>query len=349
LEGSSGSLTYGKGSEQKIILYESIPSLNWKIVGFIPSSAYKAQNRYVLTVTAVAVGIALLLAAGMVLIFLQWVTKPLTSLTQYLKNINPDETIPSYEVKSTDEVGQLVHSYNKLSNRIERLKKQVQLNEARKKEADILALQAQINPHFLYNTLSSIHWKALMNKDEQVADMVGALSDFLRFSLNKGDEFCAVKQEILHAQHYAHIQTIRFPEQFDIEFFIDVTMMQRPMLKLLLQPLIENSLIHGLQKKKEKVHMYVHGEMQYGKMKFTVEDTGSGIDDKKLRELRMLLIESQGKKLMREKIISYGLLNVHQRLCLHYGEESGLTLESEAGVGTRISFMIPSGESGAVL
>jgi two-component system sensor histidine kinase YesM len=349
LEGSSGFFKYGNGADQKSILYNTIPSLNWKLVGFIPTRVYKAQNRYVLTVTAVAVGIALVLAAGLVLTFMKLVTKPLTELTQYLKDLNPDDTIPTYEVKSTDEVGLLVHSYNKLSDRIGRLKEQVQLNETMKKEADILALQAQINPHFLYNTLSSIHWIALMNKDGQVADMVGALSDFMRFSLNKGEEFCPVQQEISHAQNYAHIQSIRFPEQFDIEFFVDSDMMQMPMLKLLLQPLIENSLIHGIQKKNEKGHVYIHGEMQNGRMNFVVEDTGVGIDNNKLRGLRKLLLESQGRRLKQEEVTSYGLLNVHQRLLLHYGNESGLILDSEAGVGTRISFSIPSEESGEAI
>jgi two-component system sensor histidine kinase YesM len=349
LEGSSGFFKYGNGADQKSILYDTIPSLNWKLVGFIPTRVYKAQNRYVLTVTAVAVGIALVLAAVLVLTFMKLVTKPLTELTQYLKDLNPDDTIPTYEVKSTDEVGLLVHSYNKLSDRIGRLKEQVQLNETMKKEADILALQAQINPHFLYNTLSSIHWIALMNKDGQIADMVGALSDFLRFSLNKGEEFCPVQQEISHAQNYARIQAIRFPEQFDIEFFIDPDMMQMPMLKLLLQPLIENSLIHGIQKKQEKGHLYIHGDMQNGRMNFVVEDTGVGIDANKLRDLRKLLLESQGRRLKQAEVTSYGLLNVHQRLLLHYDNESGLILDSEAGVGTRISFSIPSEESGEAI
>jgi two-component system sensor histidine kinase YesM len=344
MAGLSGMIKHGSGEDQKTILYETIPGLNWQLVGVIPSRVYKAQNRYILTVTAVAVGIALLLAVGLVITYLQQVTKPLTKLTQYLKDLNPDEEIPTYEVKSTDEVGLLVHSYNKLSDRIERLKQQVQLNEAMKKEADILALQAQINPHFLYNTLSSIHWMALMNKDRQIAEMVGALSDFMRFSLNRGEEFCPVQQEISHAQNYVHIQSIRFPEQFDFEYFIDPAMLHLPILKLLLQPLIENSLIHGVQKKKEKGLVCVHGELLNSMMKFTVEDTGVGIDDHKLHELRLLLKKSQGRKLKPEEVTSYGLLNVHQRLQLHYGSESGLILDSEAGVGTRISFNIPLNE-----
>ncbi|MCY9665626.1 sensor histidine kinase [Paenibacillus alginolyticus] len=349
LAAANGVLNVKKGEQPHTVLYNPIPRLGWKLVGFIPTQIYQKQNGYVLTVTAVTIIIALLFAMGMVLYFLQWVTKPLMKLTKYLKDLNPDETIPTYEVKSVDEVGLLVHSYNKLSERIGRLKDQVQLNEAMKKEADIMALQAQINPHFLYNTLSSIHWIALMNKDRQIAEMVGALSDFLRFSLNKGEEFCAVQQEISHAQNYAYIQAIRFPDQFEIEFFIDPAMVHNSMLKLLLQPLIENSLIHGIQKKKAKGHIYVHGELRDRQMKFVVEDTGIGMDETKQRAIqdqlalanRQLGMLSEVAKESKIAVTSYGLINVHRRLLLHYGAESGLIVESTPGVGTSISFSIP--------
>ncbi|OCT10509.1 histidine kinase [Paenibacillus pectinilyticus] len=347
--GTSGVSSVLQGMHPYTVLYNALPRTDWKLVGFIPTNIYQKQNNFVLTVTAVTIIIALLLAMGLVLYFLRWVTNPLMKLTKYLKDINPDETIPTFEVKSVDEVGLLVHSYNKLSERIGRLKDQVQLNEAMKKEADIMALQAQINPHFLYNTLSSIHWIALMNKDRQIAEMVGALSDFLRFSLNKGEEFCMVQQEVSHAQNYAYIQAIRFPDQFEIEFFIDPGMTQSTMLKLLLQPLIENSLIHGIQKKKTKGNIYVHGELREHHMKFIVEDTGLGMDEAKLRDIQGQLtsanqklgIRSEADEERKKVVTSYGLINVHRRLLLHYGIGSGLVLESTLGTGTRITFTIP--------
>ncbi|BFT69260.1 sensor histidine kinase [Paenibacillus sp. P36] len=348
---TNGVLNVPRGELPHTVLYNSMPRLGWKLVGFIPTEIYQKQNGYVLTVTAVTIVIALMLAMGLVLYFLQWVTKPLTRLTKSLKDLNPDEAIPTYEVKSADEVGLLVHSYNKLSERIGRLKDQVQQNEAKKKEADIMALQAQINPHFLYNTLSSIHWIALMNKDRQIAEMIGALSDFLRFSLNKGEEFCSVQQEISHAQNYAYIQAMRFPDQFEIEFFIVPEMLQTTMLKLLLQPLIENSLIHGIQKKKAKGHVYVHGELRDNQMKFVVEDTGIGMDEAKLRDIHGQLVAANQQlgmltevaKEAKLPVTSYGLINVHRRLLLHYGLGSGLVVESTLGMGTRISFSIPLG------
>ncbi|RTE05615.1 cache domain-containing sensor histidine kinase [Paenibacillus whitsoniae] len=338
-----------QGMTPYTVLYNTLSGIGWKLVGFIPTEIYQKQNRFVLNVTAVTVVIALLIAMGLVLYFLRWVTNPLMKLTKSLKDLNPDEATPTIEVKSTDEVGLLVHSYNKLSERIGRLKEQVQLNEAMKKEADILALQAQINPHFLYNTLSSIHWIALMNQDRQIAEMVGALSDFLRFSLNKGEEFCLVQQEVAHAQNYAYIQSIRFPDQFEIEFFFDPELLPLPMLKLLLQPLIENSMIHGIQKKKAKGHIYVHGELRETEMKFVVEDTGIGMDELKLREIQGVLtaatqelgLRSAADREAVRTVTSYGLVNVHRRLLLHYGPQSGLTVDSTQGTGTRIAFTIP--------
>lgn len=346
---TSGVSNVLRGMHPYTVLYNGLPRVGWKLVGFIPTDIYQKQNGFVLTVTAVTILIALLLAMALVIYFLRWVTNPLMKLTKYLKDLNPDETIQTFEVKSADEVGLLVHSYNKLSDRISRLKDQVQLNEAMKKEADIMALQAQINPHFLYNTLSSIHWIALMNKDRQIAEMVGALSDFLRFSLNKGEEFCVVQQEVSHAQNYAYIQAIRFPDQFEIEFFIDPEMTQSVMLKLLLQPLIENSLIHGIQKKKTKGHIYVHGELREHDMKFVVEDTGIGMDEAKLRDIhgqlalanQKLGIRSEADEERKKVVTSYGLINVHRRLLLHYGAGAGLVLESTLGTGTRITFLIP--------
>jgi len=352
LGGSSGVLNYGSGNGQNTILYNTIPSLGWKLVGFIPTQVYRAQNAYVLNVTAIATGIALVLAVGLMLIFVQWVTKPLTGLTKFLKNVNPDEAIPAYPIRSADEIGLFVRSFNKLGDKIELLKTQVQKNEAKKKEADMLALQAQINPHFLYNTLSSIQWIALMNKDRQIAEMVGALSDFMRFSLNKGEEYCQLQQEIAHAQNYAYIQSIRFPDQFEIEFFVDPDLMHLPILKLLFQPLIENSLIHGIQKKKEKGNIFVHGEWSGEAMKFVVEDTGVGIEEGKLREIRRQMMadnesEPQSQDQVKSDTGSYGLLNVHRRLRLHYGNGSGLTIDSQVGKGTRISFLIPFKEGHA--
>ncbi|AFC33163.1 integral membrane sensor signal transduction histidine kinase [Paenibacillus mucilaginosus 3016] len=356
LAGSSGIAHYGEGEGRQTVLYHTLPGIGWKLVGFLPTRIYTAQSGYILAVTAGAVLLGLLLAAGLVLVFTDRVTRPLTRLAHNLKGLNPDEPMPLYEVKSSDEVGLLLHSYNKLSDRIQRLKEQVQQEEARKKEADLQALQAQIHPHFLYNTLSSIHWTALMNKDRQTSEMVGALSDFLRFSLNGGEEYCPLQQEVEHARNYAYIQAIRFPGQFEIEFYIDPSLSPQPVLKLLLQPLIENALVHGIQKLGRCGSIYIHVRRQGDSAVFAVEDTGAGIPEERLRELRSELTGGEAGKAAvpapaalkhTKKTSGYGLRNVHQRLLLHYGRGAGLGIDSAPQQGTRITFTIPIEEATA--
>ncbi|MBH5320116.1 sensor histidine kinase [Paenibacillus sp. GSMTC-2017] len=344
LEGRSGWLNYGEGDNKQTILYDSVADMGWTLTGIMPFAEYRNQNSYVLKLMAIVIVVSVLVVSILVLYFVQRVTNPLIMLTQFMKHSNPEEPLQKYPVETMDEVGQLVRSYNKLSDRIAHLTEQVKQEESYKKEADMQALQAQINPHFLYNTLSSIHWMALMNKDEKIADMVGSLSDFLRFSLNKGEEFCSVEQEVAHAMHYSNIQSIRFPGKFKLQMDIDPALSHTRMLKLLLQPLIENALIHGIQKQPAMGEIKVSAKLESEWMHFMVEDTGVGMDDEKLNEIKRELQAPHDQKMDRERLErgSYGLRNVNRRLHLHYGLQSGLIIESEINKGTVVSFSIPT-------
>ncbi|MFF2093702.1 sensor histidine kinase [Paenibacillus sp. NPDC058174] len=342
-KGHSGAVNYGSGDDKRTVLHDTVAGVNWRLTGIMPFSEYRSQNNYVLKIMAIVIVLSIIIVTALVLYFVQRITNPLTMLTQFLKSSNPEEPMQTYRVETMDEVGQLVRSYNKFSERIAALTEQVKLEESYKKEADMQALQAQINPHFLYNTLSSIHWMALMNQDAKTADMVGSLSDFLRFSLNKGEEFCPVEQEAAHAGHYATIQAIRFPDRFKLTMRIDPELRELLMLKLLLQPLIENALIHGVQKKESFGEITVTAQRQGSWMAFAVSDNGAGMDALKLAAIEKELHGPDDRIRERERLQegSYGLRNVHKRLLLHYGTEAGLRVESTEQLGTRVSFAIP--------
>jgi len=344
--GESGTLNYGEGEDRQTMVYNTVEGVGWQLTGIMPFSQYKSENSYVLQLMVVVIVLASIIVSGFVLYFVQKVTNPLLALTQFLKHSNPEEPMQTYPVETRDEVGQLVRSYNKLGERIGRLTEQVKEEEVFKKEADMQALQAQINPHFLYNTLSSIHWMALMNQDAKTADMVGSLSDFLRFSLNKGEDYCTVEQETAHAHHYANIQSIRFPNKFKLTLVVDPALNNRMMLKLLLQPLIENALIHGIQKQEGVGEIIVTVKLQQHVMQFVVEDDGVGMSAQKLAELERNLHapENQLRENGRMERGSYGLWNVHKRLQLHYGAEAGLVITSTPSVGTKVTFAIPLSE-----
>ncbi|MEX1029062.1 MAG: sensor histidine kinase [Paenibacillaceae bacterium] len=336
--GVYGETLSGEGEEKRNILYYRSQSIGWTLVGTIPYELNRAQNLFILQLTGVAVGITILINAGLVLFVVQRVTNPLRILARLLTKINPDEPMPMYQPSSTDEIGRLGQSYNMLGKHIQELKEQLIRNETRKKEADIRALEAQINPHFLYNTLSSIHWMALTIEEKRIAEMVGALSDFLQFSLNKGNEFCPLHQELSHIENYMQIQSIRFPDKFEIDYFIDAELQDKYMLKLLLQPLLENSMIHGIQKKEGKGTIAVYVEKLDNRMYIQVLDDGIGMTEERLLTVRNSLEEPDDHDVPNE---NYGLRNVNERLRLHYGSDAILHIDSKRNTGTRIAFSIP--------
>ncbi|MFD3261557.1 sensor histidine kinase [Paenibacillus lentus] len=344
-DGVSGFIDYGEGAEKKTILYKTMSSGNWKLVGIIPSEEYRSQNRYFLTLTAVAVSVAILFVIILVVFLIQKITNPLSQLTNFLKHNSPEEPMPAIPVKSIDEVGQLIVSYNKLSSRIVKLTDEVKWNESLKKEADMHALQIQMNPHFLYNTLSSIHWLALMNHDAKIAEMVGSLSDFLRFSLNNGQEYCSIEQEIIHVKNYVSIQSIRYPDKFAFQVNVDTAIQEQFTLKLLLQPLVENAMLHGILKREGQGCITISAECDGQGIHFTVLDDGIGIAPERLKWLRAQLSGHPDHKKEQSANGGYGLRNVHNRLVLHYGKEAGLRVDSTEGEGTRVMFTIPCMES----
>jgi two-component system sensor histidine kinase YesM len=339
ISASDGTITYGEGKQKKTILYEREPLAGWTLVYMIPYPQYSTQNRYILLLTGGAIALSVLATTGMILFLIRRVTKPLSALTRLLSRLDPDEPLPMYPVDSPDEIGRLAESYNRLGTYIERLKEQLIRNETRKKEADMRALQAQINPHFLYNTLSSIHWIALMTGERRITDMVGALSDFLRFSLNKGKDYCTVQQELAHIKSYAQVQSIRYPDKFHLDILAEPAVHDEYMLKLLLQPLVENAMIHGIQKKDGKGTITVHVERKGLRLHFLVHDDGVGMSKERLRQVRNQLQLTEEQFVLEGS--SYGLRNVHERLVLHYGHDSGLHIDSRLHAGTRISFSIP--------
>lgn len=355
-KGSGGTTTYGEGEQRRTVLYYPEKLTGWMLVGTVPYEQYRSENSYILILTVIAVALSALISGGLVWFTVRRITRPLLVLTRHLSRIDPKRPLPLFRSESDDEIGKLGESYNLLGAHIDMLKKEIIRGEARKKEADLRVLQAQINPHFLYNTLSSIHWIALMSKENRIADMVEGLSDFLRISLNQGQDYCPVAQEIAHIRHYVRVQSIRFPDQFVLHYIVDPALEQQMMLKLLLQPLVENAMIHGIQKAGNKgtITIMIQKDHVYKRMNVLVLDDGAGMTADKLKQLQAGLIPEDESGLISSdrplhgeqlehplSVGGYGLRNVNERLLLHYGRDALLEVHSREGEGTRISFSIP--------
>lgn len=251
------------------------------------------------------------------------ITRPLLQIKKMMTawNKGSREAVSQYSFKD-DEVGVIGETFKKLTTENDNLSARLMNSQLREKEAELSMLQAQIKPHFLYNTLNSIYMMARLNKTEEAARMALALSESFKISLNKGKETIPVYKELEHIEHYMTIQNIRYKGRFRYQANVEPAVMRIEIMKLILQPLVENAIYHGLEPKVGHGSIRLDGRMDGEFVCFVVEDDGVGISD------------------MDQVERGYGIRNVKERLALHYGPASSLTIESEPGRGTRIVIRI---------
>jgi two-component system sensor histidine kinase YesM len=208
-------------------------------------------------------------------------------------------------------------------------------------KSEMKALQAQITPHFLYNTLDSIVWLAEGNKNEQVISITRAFSDFFRISLNRGDEWVQVKDEFKHIESYLTIQKIRYRDILDYSIEYEHEMEQKVVLKLLLQPLVENSLYHGIKNKRGRGTIVVRGWQEKGFLCFSVTDNGVGMTGEQLASVKAQLEVNPPHVMGETGNRIYGLYNVAKRLELYYNRADLLDVQSVYREGTQVTLLVP--------
>ena len=208
------------------------------------------------------------------------------------------------------------------------------------KKAELRALQAQINPHFLYNTLDTIIWMAESKKTDQVVKIVTALSSFFRISLSKGMDWITIGEEVERIKSYLTIQKMRYHDILDFKIEVDSNVTENTILKLILQPLVENALYHGIKNKRQGGTISVRARRKgEDEVMLEVEDDGIGFTPQKLAQLRAELNDDSGE-IKTES--GYGIGNVNNRIRLYYGKQYGLSVESEYNTGTRVTLVIPA-------
>ncbi len=295
--------------------------------------------------------LSMVLLIVMILLFLcsvlvaRSVTNPIGRLTEAMKRVETGDWQVSLQMKGQDEIARLSRSFDQMVRRVHSLVLQTAENEREKRNAELRVLQAQINPHFLYNTLDTLQYKAYDTGDEEMVTMISALSTFFRISLSRGKEIIPLEKELEHVKSYLKIQKIRFQDVLAYEFQVEV---REPflVLKLILQPLVENAIQHGIKPKMAPGAIHIRVTQQEGtwqegaggrkngrRLVIEVEDDGVGIETKRLEELKKELREGTTGK-------SYGLINVNNRIQLLYGEGAGVTVRSQAGKGTCVRVVL---------
>lgn len=284
--------------------------------------------------------ILLVISVGLIVYLSERITRPIKKIQKAMKEIGAGNMDISIQDEDEDEMGMLAATLNKMSQNIKELMEKLRKDEDQKRYLELKAMQYQINPHFLYNTLDSIVMSARKNNDQESEKMTMALSDFFRFSLSQGMEYVSVETEMRYVQAYMEIQKMRFPDSVSFRWSIEPGLEEIKILKFILQPLVENSLYHGIQDAGRNGEIVVCAYKQEEKLCIRVSDNGIGMRTEELEYLRMIIMEKQNiEKNIRRG--GFGIQNVQQRLKLVYGEQAGLTIESEWDEGTSITIIIP--------
>lgn len=317
-------------------IYNTIPNIGWKVVGvFSLDETTKVVSQVQLFTFVIAV-ITLIIGSIVSLIFSSTITKPVNKLKMLMGNVEKGRFDLRFHAKYNDEIGQLGNSYNKMIQEIERLIHLVYIEQKSKREAELKILQAQINPHFLYNTLDTIQWMADEYKAYKIVEMVNALTTIFRIGLNKGNELITVEEEIEHVKSYLIIQMTRYESKLKYDIDVDETVKHCMVLKLILQPLVENSIYHGIRNKRGKGKISIDISKKGETLLFIVKDTGIGIEKDSLHRLNHSLCNMGGKDKK-----GYGLYNINERIKLFYGDEYGVEVFSEYKKGTTVMVILP--------
>ncbi len=321
--------------EEKIYTPYHFDKTGWTIVGVnYVSELVKDEdtiNQIYFLIATILVTLAVLFSQFLA----SSITKPIEQLRSAMKLVEKgDFTETHLDTHHQDEIEALNRSFNKMTNRIDELMKKNIQEQSEKRESELKALQSQINPHFLYNTLDSIIWMIETDDFQDAIDMTETLAKFFRQSIGNSSVFVSVKQELEYTKNYLLIQGMRYKDKvnFDIQFNPEI--LDCTIVKLVLQPLVENALYHGVKYREGKGEICVVGFRDEDAVHITVQDNGIGIPKEQLDHIFE-------KKESDEKHAGVGINNIQDRLQLYYGKDFGLSIKSEVGIGTAVTVSIP--------
>ena len=282
---------------------------------------------------ALLIGV-LLVGFTLSILFAKSVTNPVNALCDTAERLGRGELDARARLCGLEEINVLARTFNRMSDEIAGLMEKTREEQRNLRETELKLRQEQINPHFLYNTLDSIVWMAEGGNNRQVVEMTTDLSDFFRTVLSEGHDFITIGEEETHIRSYLKIQKIRYEDILDYSINIEEAIRNRVVLKMILQPIVENALYHGIKNKRGGGTIAIRGYEDKNGVVFEVEDDGIGMDEATLYSLRQKLLGGVGTAVRKQG--GFGMNNVAQRIRMYYGAGSDLTVESEKGVGTCI-------------
>ncbi|OIB02900.1 C50 carotenoid epsilon cyclase [Paenibacillus sp. LC231] len=334
LQDKQGGFVVKEGGASRIYSIKDT-DFGWKIVGVFYENELVDNKKQMQLSFAIAGVLCLGVGVLFSVVISRNLTRPIKKLQDKMMEVEKGNFDIRVPVGHSREISGLARSFNVMVLKVKELMDQIVIEQEIKRKSELNALQAQINPHFLYNTLDSIIWMAESKKHDEVILMTSALARLFRASLSKGREMIPIATEVEHITNYLKIQQMRYQDKIRFTLDMDRELYPYLTLKVLLQPLVENAIYHGIKNKEGPGTITITGRLQDDRIRFQVMDDGIGMDRSKVETLLI----STGSQHSRNSV---GIANVHQRIQLYFGAEYGLSYTSEPGAGTIVTVLIPA-------
>lgn len=328
-----GDGTYLTKDEEYSIGHRTISHTGWKVVGisYLEDTVIPAMSE-MQELTFYTLMVMFILILIMSLLVSKFISQPITKMIEQISKAEIGNSEERIYQNRFNEVRQLSKSYNRQMNRIHLLMEQIKEEQAELRKSEMNVLQAQIKPHFLYNTLDSILWMAESGEIQQTSEMVAALGKLLRISLSQGQNFIPLRKELEHAENYLKIQKFRYKDQFTYSIKAEKHLLDSLTVKIVIQPFLENALYHGIEYMVDQGHISIEIYERNGNVYIIIRDDGIGMSTERLAHI---------KKLKDSNETGIGIRNVHQRIQVYFGKEYGVDIESELDEGTTVQIIIP--------
>lgn len=321
-----------------LVAYSTSAYTGWKVVGMVPLDRLNSdilENQTIIILIGIlglafSFTVSALIAAS--------ITRPINHLRAVMRKIEKGSMQVDIAKSSFVETEELADGFKRMLEKSRELYTRAYTNELRKKEAEFKALQAQINPHFLYNTLETLNYMLIIDEKYDMSRIVTNLGDILRYSINKGNDIITLEQDLQQIEKYLYIQKMRFGEKLNYQFDIQEETKQCLMLKLLIQPLVENAICHGIETKRGRGMLHISSAIEDGRLLISIEDNGVGMPAEAIEKVLSGDISTEDA----ETHTRLGISNINHRMKIFYGEAYGLDIKSEVGKGTCVMLCLPA-------
>ncbi|MEI2396151.1 sensor histidine kinase [Paenibacillus phytohabitans] len=317
---------------KKFVFFYTIEEANWTLMQTIPVESFSMLQQAIYLILLVV--IMLCIFFGLLFSFIQhkYLLKPLMQLRREMAKLKNGNFNISLTTDSQDEIGEISNGFVRMAHQLKEMIDDVYLSKIKQREAELSALESKINPHFLYNTLDSIHWLAVKHKNYDVSEQIEALAEIFRHVLNKGDSLITIRQEISFIESYMLIQKRKYGKRISYQIEVDQELLEYKTPKLILQPLVENAIVHGLEEVVQGGFIKVEIIKAEQGIFFVVTDNGKGTDEDRINRMMNDTTETRNV---------FALKNIDDRIKISYGSEFGLKFVSHYNIGTQVEVHIP--------